>query len=256
MKSLFRRRVYNLLSLYMLMTLLLAACGTTSMTETVNTAPEVDVEQSPTATTILEVTATPLPATLTMLPIPTITPSPLATPSPQPVPTSTSTPSPLPLSSWLVFESAQEDTNGDGIINRLDNIHIYSLNLNTNELVQLTFGENRNLHPTWSPNREKIAFVSNQNGNYDLFVMNADGSQIQQLTETPEDETFPVWSPDGQQIIYVLVRTLADGSQERHLYIVSANGDTSQRLVFLPGNSSYPDLSEVSIWLLWLPLSP
>jgi len=32
----------------------------------------------------------------------------------------------------------------------------------------------RNYYPTWSPDGQKIAFVSDQDGNGDIYVINAD----------------------------------------------------------------------------------
>jgi Tol biopolymer transport system component len=46
--------------------------------------------------------------------------------------------------------------------------------------VPLTFGEYDNLFPRWSPDGEKIAFISNRGGNTSLWVVNAfDGGQKQ-----------------------------------------------------------------------------
>ena len=44
--------------------------------------------------------------------------------------------------------------------------------------------------PAWSPNGERIAFMSDMNGraNYDIYVMDADGSNPQNLTNAPNDD--------------------------------------------------------------------
>jgi Tol biopolymer transport system component len=240
-------------------TLLMVACGGTSIGETTITTQEIHQNVAPSVTATLqnmpvtEATATIIPVASATLASPTMTPSPSATSSPQP--TQTLTPTPSPLGGWLVFESAREDTNGDGTINIFDNIHIYSLNLNTNELVQLTYGEYRDAMPAWSPDRSEIVFVSNRSGNFDLYVMNADGSNIRQLTETAESES-PVWTPDGQQIIYVLARTLEYGLKESHLYIMSANGQDNRQLINLPGSSFDPDLSPDGRFLAYTQKEP
>lgn len=260
MKTSLKGTAHLILINYLIIVLLLVACGATPTAETTSVTQEIDPRTIPRATVtvalqvaVTRATATFTPVVATPLSSPT-TPSPLATPSPPPGPTLTPTRSPL--GGWLVFESAREDTNGDGIINGSDNIHIYSLDLSTNELRQLTFGEYRDLHPSWSPDRSEIAFTSNRSGNYDLFVMDADGSKIRQLTETPEDETLPIWSADGLQIIYVVVRALENGLQESYLYTVSANGENKHQLVFLPGNSSYPDLSPDGRFLAYTQVEP
>ena len=49
------------------------------------------------------------------------------------------------------------------------------------------------MNPAWSPDGERIAFVSDRNGdveiwsgfNTDIFVINADGSGLEQVTSDP-----------------------------------------------------------------------
>lgn len=57
--------------------------------------------------------------------------------------------------------------------------------------------------PTWSPNGDLIAFVSNRSGNPDIWVMGFDGTSPVNLTDFSESPDFaPVWSPDGRFIAY------------------------------------------------------
>ena len=64
-----------------------------------------------------------------------------------------------------------------------------------------------NWRPTFSPNRQQIAFISNANTDLHLFIMNVDGSAIRQVTTVPiaglyqTDLSFS-WSPDGSQLLY------------------------------------------------------
>ena len=53
--------------------------------------------------------------------------------------------------------------------------------------------------PVWSPNRDKIAFLSTRAGNaFGLFVMQADGSNQRQVTDWAGQGDFrPAWSPHG-----------------------------------------------------------
>lgn len=247
---------------YFFVTLLLVACTVSTSDETTIMTPGKDrnIASNVTAELKLNIT-TPTADAATITPTSpatplslTVTPLPLVTSSLRPLPTLTSTPASL--GGWLVFESAQEDTNGDGAINSADNIHIYSLNLSTNELVQLTYGEHKDVQPSWSPDRREIVFASNRNGNPDLYIINADGSNIRQLTKTPENETTPIWTLDGQQIIYVSGQTLESGLQESHLYTISINGENNHLLISLPGNSYDPDLSSDGRFLAYTQEEP
>jgi hypothetical protein len=175
-------------------------------------------------------------ATQTATPLP-----PKPTPSATPIPTMTATRTSF--GGWLVFSSRRQDTNEDGIIDEQDGVHIYSLNLSTHQMTQLTFGNHRDLHPVWSPDRSQIAFVSNREGNLELYVMNADGSEATRLTNTPEAETQPKWSPDGTKIVYVQARTVEFSLQEKRLYLFSTADDTLRQLTSGPGNDDDPDWS-------------
>ena len=48
----------------------------------------------------------------------------------------------------------------------------------------------------------RIAFVSNIDGNWDLFIMDGDGENAKRLTKTLYDEKDPSWSPDRKKIVY------------------------------------------------------
>jgi hypothetical protein len=56
--------------------------------------------------------------------------------------------------------------------------------------------------PAWSPDGNRIAFVSNEHGGDDIYVMNANGSHVVRITDDPGDEHDPAWSPDGTRIAY------------------------------------------------------
>jgi TolB protein len=50
-------------------------------------------------------------------------------------------------------------------------------------LVRLTISDTQELQPAWSPDNSRIAYVSNQDGNYEIYLMNADGTNLQRLTD-------------------------------------------------------------------------
>jgi len=73
--------------------------------------------------------------------------------------------------------------------------------------------------PAWSPDGEKIAFASEDDG--EIYAMNVDGSGRSRLTDTPGyDHWPPTWSPDGTRIAFTSDRT--DGIGE--LYVMNADG--------------------------------
>lgn len=76
---------------------------------------------------------------------------------------------------------------------------VYVMNVDGTGLQQLTQHRAEDDAPTWSPDGQKIAFVSYRNVlEGGIFTMNTDGSNIEELTNSGED--YPSWSPDGTQL--------------------------------------------------------
>ena len=47
--------------------------------------------------------------------------------------------------------------------------------------------------PSWSPDGQRITFVSNRDGNREIYVMDADGNNLHNLTSNPAEEGTPDW---------------------------------------------------------------
>ncbi len=56
------------------------------------------------------------------------------------------------------------------------------MDIDGTKLTQLTINSASCSHPTWSNNHEKIAFVSEMDGNRELYMVNVDSSNLQRLT--------------------------------------------------------------------------
>ncbi len=111
---------------------------------------------------------------------PPITP----TPSPVPVPS----PTPLPAHDIvLLFHSARSGSD-----------NIYLKDFSDRSLLALTAGEHNNAFPSWSPDRDRIAFASDRDGYPAIYVMKADGSDVRRVSEEGVEAFYPSWSPDGR----------------------------------------------------------
>ncbi|MCY4091631.1 MAG: hypothetical protein OXF62_12490, partial [Caldilineaceae bacterium] len=73
---------------------------------------------------------------------------------------------------------------------------------------------------------EKIAFVSDREGNKDIYVMDSDGSNVVRLTHDSADDYSPEWSPDGSRIMF-----LSDRYDRTELYVLNADGSNVSLLV-------------------------
>lgn len=92
---------------------------------------------------------------------------------------------------------------------------IFVVNPDGTSCTNLTQDPNaRNIRPDWSPNGQKIAFVSHGH----IYVMNADGSDPTPLTAGSDNA--PAWSPNGQQIVFQ--RSVGGGNTE--IYTMNADG--------------------------------
>jgi len=87
--------------------------------------------------------------------------------------------------------------------------------------------------PAWSPDGQRIVFMSKLQDHRDVLVINADGSGRVQLTASPPDiskkpvnNVSPLWTPDGKSIAF-----LTDRDSDWHVYIMNIDGSNQRRLL-------------------------
>lgn len=86
----------------------------------------------------------------------------------------------------------------------------------------------RTYYPAWAPSQDRIAYASNESGNFELYIANLDGTGAVKLTNTPDDELRPAWSPDGTRLVYDV--GVADTTIKRDLFIINADGTGARQL--------------------------
>lgn len=98
---------------------------------------------------------------------------------------------------------------------------IYVMDVDGNNIVQITDDPYYDLWPAWSPDGDRIVFVSvsEREGNWDLYSVRVDGGNRERLTDHPAPDYAPAWSPDGTRIAF-------DSNREGVLsiYIMDADG--------------------------------
>jgi serine/threonine protein kinase/Tol biopolymer transport system component len=165
--------------------------------------------RTPTQMSTDEPTLTSIPTTL-----PVVLPSPTAiqassTPTHRPtktaIPTATFTPLPTPYgggSGQIAF--AGEDITGT--------VQINVINVDGSGLRQITNISDGACQPDWSPDGERLVFISPCDSNHEtypvaaLFIINADGTGLVPLPTMPGGDYDPAWSPDGKQIAFTSIR--------------------------------------------------
>jgi Tol biopolymer transport system component len=145
-------------------------------------------------------------------------------------------------------------------------------------------------NPSWSPDGERIAFVSNRDSGYRrIYVMHSDGSNLMKLTKESSN-LDPAWSPDGTRIAFTRFKGLnkqvwvmdPDGGNQiqltqvgrnynpawspdgvriafvssgRHagpeIYAMDENGENQQRLTVDLADKSYPSWSPDGQWIAY-----
>jgi len=126
------------------------------------------------------------------------------------------------------------------VYSKLDNgkYDIYSAD-ETGEEIQLTFGNGSNYRPRISPNRQKIAYISNAGIEPHLFVMNRDGSNQRQVTsEVPIDgfNNFDIdfsWSPGSNQLLYM---------NNTMLYTINMDGTALEAVAVAPEGQTFSEV--------------
>ena len=92
-----------------------------------------------------------------------------------------------------------------------DDFEIYTMEIQSKALTQVTDNSDTDCHPAWSPNSHKIVFTSTRDGNHELYVADLLAGTQTRLTNEPAYDDYPEWSPDGSMIAFVSER---DGNLE------------------------------------------
>ena len=103
---------------------------------------------------------------------------------------------------------------------------------------------------TWSPDSERLAYVSSRNESFDLFAYSFLDKEETQLTSDAEDDYAPVFSPDGEMIAFQRA--------DRELRVYDLESDEDRLLVSgtfrrFPSNRQH-GWSPDSRWLAFAPI--
>jgi len=80
--------------------------------------------------------------------------------------------------------------------------HIWRMDADGSNLRQLTFGEQGESSPRYSPDGKWISFISARAGSDNLYLLATAGGEAQQLTRISTGISDPLWSPDSASIAF------------------------------------------------------
>jgi Tol biopolymer transport system component len=123
-----------------------------------------------------------------------------------------------------------------------NNYDIYVMNSDGSDVQRITNDPAYDTHPSWSPDGNKISFVSAKDGNEEIYVMNTDGSDQTRLTNNLARDMNPSWSPDGDRIAFNSNLSDIDAGfgEDHEIYVMSTDGSNQIRLTKSPNNNGSP----------------
>ncbi len=127
--------------------------------------------------------------------------------------------------------------------NRSGNFDIFTCNIDGTNETQLTYTNENETEPEWSPDGRQITYENStgvweseeSRNTYEIFVMNADGSGPHRVTDNSLGDFSPKWSPDGSQLSFV-----SDRSEAGHweVYVMNTDGNNVKRLTNSPSGET------------------
>jgi len=100
---------------------------------------------------------------------------------------------------------------------------LHLINADGSGLTRLT--DASDWQPTWSPDGNRLAFMSLRDGDREIYVVNADGSGLRRISNNPWQDKHPSWSPTGDKIAFISNR-----SGRWQVWVMNADGSQQTRL--------------------------
>jgi TolB protein len=109
---------------------------------------------------------------------------------------------------------------------------LFTRNLATGDVKQLTQNEVDDWEPNWSPQGDRLVYVSNQNKNVDLYIIDLKTMAISRLTSQEKEDVNPTWGANGK----IYFNSNRSGSWE--MYSIDPDGKNLTQVTQPPSTST------------------
>jgi Tol biopolymer transport system component len=109
---------------------------------------------------------------------------------------------------------------------------VYVADLSMDRTSRLTDHAALDYNAALSPDGNRLAFVSERDGNLELYAINRDGRGLKRLTDDFALDDHPAWSSDGKRIAFCSTRqpSASPGQAWNAIYVMNADGSGVRRV--------------------------
>ncbi len=90
---------------------------------------------------------------------------------------------------------------------------IWMTTIATGERRRLTDAKGSSRRPNWSPDGNRLAFISNREGSSQIYIISPPNAEVVKLTQIASGVNAFQWSPDSRHIAFASSETLTKGGE-------------------------------------------